>query len=350
MKLVSLSHDEISKPGSFYWEYRHKFLNISESLICLQELYMVFLGLAFCGLKGISSIILEWNKLELPPDLTPVKPNLRKLFLMSNYIKWFPNNFFSGFNLLHFIDLADNKLAVVPNLNWPGVRESLLALNLKCNYIKIIDFLFAKDKSIHPPLRYLDLHGNRIAYFNVQIIEGMNSLTHISLHDNKLTTLDEPTLLRTTLNQSHFKISLGWNPWHCDNRVAWISSLNSGQLWSFLFREKITIPPPTCFTPGKLRGMNISCLGKSWRGIISEWYRTKSVLNHRQSNMCSKDSSEQHKTTPKLNINDLVGEQRASNAESVPMPVRSLGRLTHPFLNLCYKFALWHWHKSFNQW
>ena len=236
---------------------------------------MVFLGLesvdkeAFCGLNGISSIMLECNKLELPPDLTPVKPNLRKLSLMSNFIKWFPNNYFSGFNRLHFIDLADNKLTVVPNLNWPGMRESLLALNLKYNYIKVIDFLFAKDKNIHSPLRYLVLHGNRIAYFNVQIIEGMNSIIHISLHDNKLTTLDEPTLMRATQNQSHCKLSLGWNPWHCDHRVAWISSLNIGQLWSFLFREKITIPPPTCFTPGKLLGMNITCLGKVWRGFIS---------------------------------------------------------------------------------
>ena len=152
-----LTNTKISTPnvkelmGSFYWKYRHKFPNFSESLIFLQELNVVFLGLksidkeAFCGLNGISSIMLECNKLELPPDLTPVKPNLRKLSLMSDFIKWFPNNYFRGFSRLRFIDLADNKLAFVPNLNWPGVRESLLALNLKCNYIEIIDFLFAKD-------------------------------------------------------------------------------------------------------------------------------------------------------------------------------------------------------------
>ena len=197
-------------------------------------------GSAFCGVRNISELILNYNKLTSLPQLCPLKCCLVVLGIANNHISRLSKHFFKGFKKIRDINLNKNSLHVLPDLHW--TQHSLFSLMADGNKIQSLDGLHTSG--IYLELNYVEVPGNDIRNFNISILRHMPKLCSLGLHNNKLTHIDD---FRSLYVQY---ISLGFNPWHCGVELSWMSDM------SFKIRG------PTCATPICRQGMDIMAMSK----------------------------------------------------------------------------------------
>ena len=189
---------------------------------------------AFCGLKSLRILKLDYPRLNRVPELTPVKLTLRELYLSNNQLETFPNNYFEGFVQLGRLEVAHNHLAAVPSLEW--LTSTLKILTLGYNSIISLDGISTQVP--FKKLAILDLNENEIHEFDIQILSKMPTLKSIFLGQNRMRHLDDYRPFFP-----HPEIQLYGNPFHCDTKIAWISTTVN------TFSNQ-----PTCATPWCLRG------------------------------------------------------------------------------------------------
>ena len=195
---------------------------------------------SFCGLPKLEELFLQFNSIETPPELLPVKSTLKKLFLNRNKITQFPQEYFKGFRALAVLSVAGNKLASLPDLFW--MENSLMVVNICCNAITSLSGLTRQGR--YTRLVYLDASENRIGQFCVSFLSNMPNLQEIRLHHNHIAYLED---FRLFYNGT---IQLEYNMWHCGPDLEWM------RLWA-LGSEGFK-----CDTPSCLHGRNVSSMSE----------------------------------------------------------------------------------------
>ena len=174
----------------------------------------------FCGLVQLESLDIRFNKLNKVPELAPVKLTLVKLFLSHNQISRFPGHYFQGFVKLRSLNIDHNYLTAVPILGW--LTKTLQILSLRENNITSVEGIVTQKR--FRKLHSINLDNNKIITFDVQILSSMPKLRYIYLHRNAITHMDDyrPYFL--------YELSMFENPFHCDIRMTWTTSLKSHHL------------------------------------------------------------------------------------------------------------------------
>ena len=195
----------------------------------------------FCGLEELEILDLQYNKLSKVPELTPLKLTLSELFLSYNQLSRFPDDYFQGFVKLQHLHISYNHMQAVPSLGW--LAPTLKTLHSGKNNITSIEG-FVTDKWFDK-LHKLDLSKNKINAFDVEILLTMPKLRYLYIYGNFITHLGD--------YRPYFShvILLSANPFHCDMRMAWITTVTSE-----------FIGAPTCATPWCLKGRRISNMSK----------------------------------------------------------------------------------------
>ena len=195
----------------------------------------------FCGLSQLEKLDMRFNKLNKVPELAPVKLTLVNLFLSHNHLSRFPNDYFHGFVKLRSLNIDNNHLEAVPILGW--LTKTLQILSLRENNITSVEGIVTQMR--FRKLHAINLEKNKINVFDVKILSTMPKLTYIYLHKNLITHIEN---YRVYFAHS---ISLFENPFHCDIRMAWITSLKNDHLRS-----------PICATPWCLKGRKMYKMSK----------------------------------------------------------------------------------------
>ena len=185
------------------------------------------------------------------PELTPVKLTLRQLFLSENQLVRFPKDYFEGFMQLERLEVAHNHLVALPSLGW--LTSTLRILSMDNNYITSLDGI--NTRKPFKELTSLDLSHNQIHEIDVQILSKLPNVKYIFLQKNHIRHLDD---YRPFFPQTH--IQLHENPFHCDTKMAWISTI------LYIFTNG-----PTCETPWCLKGRMMLKMSKyfNWTCMVT---------------------------------------------------------------------------------
>ena len=234
---------------------------LSDACLTFQELSFRFTELrevhseSFCGLKSLQILKLDYNKLHTMPELSPVKPTLQKLYLSENQLARFPNNYFKGFLQLRELLVNDNHLEAAPSISW--LTSTLQWLSLENNRITSIAGLYSETP--FQKLFTLYLENNEISNIDIRILSKMPKLTHLRLNGNRIRHIHD---YRTYLART--RINLSSNPFHCDSKMAWMSTVAMNK-----------VAKPTCETPWCIKG-------KVMPGM-SKYLYEKLIITHLQS-------------------------------------------------------------------
>ena len=186
--------------------------------------------------------MLDYNKLHTAPELSPVKSTLRKLYLSENQLVRFPNDYFKGFLQLQDLQVADNHLVAAPSVSW--LASTLELLSLQDNRITSVAGIYSQTP--FPKLSLLYLQENKLDKFDFRILSKMPKIRHLRLDTNHIRHISD---YRPYF--PHTDISLHVNPFHCDMKVAWMSTVVS-----------IFVRQATCATPWCLKGKVIAMMSK----------------------------------------------------------------------------------------
>ena len=196
----------------------------------------------FCGIREISTLNLENNKLTSLPGLCSLKCCLVNLYVGNNNISGLGKNFLKGFKKVQKVDLSNNNLLVLPVLRW--IQHSVSHLMADGNKIQSLDAL--QTYGIYIQLKYVSVADNDIRHFNVSLLRHMPKLEHLYVYGNKLTHFGDVRSLHIST------INLRSNPWHCGEELSWMGEEEVG-----LERGL------TCATPACLHGMAIADMSNS---------------------------------------------------------------------------------------
>ena len=195
---------------------------------------------AFCNLRQISTLNLNENYLQSPPECA-LKCCIVTLLVADNNISTLDKHFFRGYKKLETLHLNSNKLALFPNLHW--TQHSLKSLLAAENKIESMDMF--KTTGVFEILQYIDKGGNNIRMFDVKMMGHMPKLLHILLHHNKLTSIDDFRIYYKNA------ISLSGDPWHCETALSWMGEDD------IAFGYGLTCEAPAC-----LQGIAIAYVSK----------------------------------------------------------------------------------------
>ena len=184
---------------------------------------------AFYGLSLIKRLHFHGCSLVTAPRLHYVRSNLIWWDFASNPIQAIPDDYFKGCQRLRILRCKSCKLFSIPNLR--PISQTTEALTSDENNISYISNLY--DVPLRA-LQYIYLAHNSINHIEVnRLILPM--LAAINLQWNLIMSLDDVShsgwgLLNTgvlrgdssSLNQK-VVLYLEGNPWHCDNRLIWMS-------------------------------------------------------------------------------------------------------------------------------
>ena len=221
---------------------------LSNTCLPFQEMSLRFTGLrevhsgSFCGLKKLQILKLGYNKLHTAPEISPVKPTLHKLYLSENQLVRFPNDYFKGFLQLRVLDVTANLLVAAPPISW--LTSTLEVLSLESNCITSVAGIYSKKT--FQRLAGLFLENNEINEIDIRVLSKMPKLKYLRLDANRIRHIDDyrPHLARTRIN-------LALNPFHCDIKMAWMSTVGMNK-----------VSKPTCETPWCIKGKLIPGMSK----------------------------------------------------------------------------------------
>ena len=182
----------------------------------------------------------------------------------TGYSRWL----FLGCQRLRILRCESCKLSSCPNLR--PISQTTESLMLGQNNISSISSLYEVP---FRALKYIYLAHNSINHIEVnRLILPM--LAEINLQWNLIMSLDDVShsgwgLLNTgvlrgdssSLNQK-VALYLEGNPWHCDNRLIWMSIAvrqNNRENMTFTIADGLDV---TCASPPSLHGRSISSTGK----------------------------------------------------------------------------------------
>ena len=196
----------------------------------------------FCGLREMSTLNLDNNKLTSLPGLCSLKCCLMNLYVADNNISRLDKHFLKGFRKVQSVILSNNNLLELPVLYW--IQHSLSILVADVNKIQSLDAL--QTYGIYIRLKYVSVFDNDISNFNVSLLRHMPKLERLYLYGNKLTHFGDVRSLHISI------IDLKYNPWHCGEELSWMGEEELG-----LERGL------TCATPACLHGMAIADMSNS---------------------------------------------------------------------------------------
>ena len=215
--------------------------------IMLQELVLADMGLegidvgAFCGIREISKLNIEHNKLTSPPQLCTWKSCLTDLNIGYNEISRLSKHYFRGFKKLKKINLTKTNLLVLPDLHW--IQHSVSQMIANSNNIQSLGAF--QTSGIYTRLRKVYVYDNDIRHFNVSLLLHMPQLDELHLGGNKLTHIDDFRALYVR------KMHLAGNPWHCGEELSWMGEEDMA------IERRLICATPTC-----LHGMAIADMSK----------------------------------------------------------------------------------------
>ena len=196
---------------------------------------------AFCNLRNISTLNLDTNQLQSPPELCLLKRSIVALLIADNNLSNLEKYFFEGYIKLKRIHLSNNKLVQLPDLHW--IQHSITQIKASHNRIKSFD-MFETD-GLFEVLSYIHMGNNHIQTFNVDILRRMPKLRLLILNDNKLSHIDDFRIYYTEV------IRMGANPWHCGTAFSWMGEDDMA------FERGLV-----CETPACLQGIDIADMSK----------------------------------------------------------------------------------------
>ena len=199
---------------------------------------------AFCNLHQMSTLNLNENELQVPPELCLLKCCLETLLLSRNNISNLSKNFFEGFKTLKCLHLSDNKLTMLPDLHW--IKHSLRDIRAPDNKLKSLDEL--KTTRTFEMLAYIDMSRNYIRIFDVATLRFMPKLRVIILLDNKLSHIDDFRIYYTKA------IYLVGNPWHCGMAMSWMGEDD------MKFEDRLACETPACLQGIAIADMSKQCI------------------------------------------------------------------------------------------
>ena len=228
---VRLYNGEVSNRDA--GDLRHHRAHCNVTITSFQEITIQHTQLkeveprAFYGLKKLQKLLLQRNKLTRVPELAPVKPTLITLNLSDNRLGKFSVDYFEGFVRLKSLYVACNQLIDAPSVGW--LAPTLECSNLRENRITSLEGLTSQTP--FPALRRVNLNENNIDELNVGILGKMPKLRYIKIAGNYITQIDDylPFFPHTP--------NLHWNPFHCDESIAWIST--KATEWTYSISQEI---------------------------------------------------------------------------------------------------------------
>ncbi|KJH45863.1 leucine Rich repeat-containing domain protein [Dictyocaulus viviparus] len=184
VKSLDLSHNTIA------YMKRGMFKNLAKNLrqLNLEENIFHALPEALSDLQNLTHLNLNGNKItRLNDALEKTKPELLKLTLAYNRLKFFPPELLIGMTRLKHLDLSKNNIIglnrSILGTDYDG-GTSLKHINLAGNQIRFIGDtnIFLQMTS----LTYLDLSYNQIEAIEPKSIGNLLKLEHLYLQNNKL--------------------------------------------------------------------------------------------------------------------------------------------------------------------
>ena len=173
-----------------------------------------------------------------------------------NNLTYIPRLYFYGCSKLRFLILNSNKLSAMPNLEF--IADSIQIIRLSAN--RLVDVTALYDNQ-YPCLRVLVLNNNNLTKFCLPSRVLTPLLDAITLHENKIMTIQLPK------DFQHTDLQLRGNPWHCDQSMSWVRECVLARLHLTCPRG-VMLDVFTCNSPANLKGMSPMDVGKVF-GIIT---------------------------------------------------------------------------------
>ncbi|XP_037606000.1 leucine-rich alpha-2-glycoprotein-like [Sebastes umbrosus] len=226
----------------------------------------------------LNTLDLTGNQLvRLPPNIFS-NVSLRSLVLKNNLIEKADAEWFPGNSSVTWLDLANNRLTVVPVAllqRLPNLED----LDLSDNNLQELqpDAL----KNLHH-LERLNLAGNKLSSLKPTTFTHTLKLSHLYLQENQLQELPA-TLLQGLLNlevlmlnqnqlqhspsgllddkNSSFRVILIGNPWMCDERMEYLWKWLTVHPQNVIFLEEVTCAGPEALKHRQVVSLTDSELG-----------------------------------------------------------------------------------------
>ena len=195
---------------------------------------------AFCNLRQISTLNLNDNYLQYPPELRALKCCVVTLLVADNNISTLDKNFFRGYKKLETLNLNNDKLVQFPDLHW--IQHSLKHISASHNKIQSLDMF--NTSGMFEMLVYIDMGRNNIHIFDVTMLRHMPNLHKLYLHNNKLTHIDD---FRIYYKKA---INLVGNPWHCGTALSWMGEDDMA------FEDRLVCETPDCLQGNPIADMS----------------------------------------------------------------------------------------------
>ena len=195
---------------------------------------------AFCNLRQISTLNLNENYLQYPPELCALKCCVVTLLVADNNISTLDKNFFRGYKKLETLNLNNDKLVQFPDLHW--IQHSLKHISASHNKIQSLDMF--NTSGMFEMLVYIDMGRNNIHIFDVTMLRHMPNLHKLYLHNNKLTHIDD---FRIYYKKA---INLVGNPWHCGTALSWMGEDDMA------FEDRLVCETPDCLQGNPIADMS----------------------------------------------------------------------------------------------
>ncbi|KAL7636135.1 UNVERIFIED_CONTAM: hypothetical protein RMT77_012892 [Armadillidium vulgare] len=316
LNVLDLSHNNIeSTPSAVFRHTKYlKVLNLSNNR--MPELVPKM----FFGLSQLETLDLSCNPLgDLPYDRFTDIQNLKEFKCGNCGLLDINQKLFKELQHLKFLDLCNNRLTVVPPINF---IYSLSTLKLNGNHISLIK----REEFKSPSLHELHISHNRISSIEENAFEN-SSLKYLDLSYNRLNVLESQIIDPILLVLKY--LSLSGNSLHMDQlkeilpKARQLRHLNIGDL------GLTRLPPDILRRSRNLRILNIS------------------------SNYLSKFPHELLYSTPNLQMLDLSANSFRGLSQHVVTAFSSMSSLTEIHLERnpwicqeCYVSYLISWLKS----
>ena len=201
------------------------------------------------------------------PDISWTSHSLVVLRLKKNMITSIPQDYFRDCKKLTNLDLGMNLLMGTQYIH--HVRDSLVFLNVRHNGVKFCGPLC--DES-YPRLAHVDFADNNLQEFRMKSVERWPKLKFLNLNQNHLTTLSDLTLIENSGEE--IPLSIGQNPFVCDNRLAWIVTKKMEECVQGIFHKycfmkygvfklNLVDSVPKCHKPEYLQNETVWDLGET---------------------------------------------------------------------------------------
>ena len=205
---------------------------------------------AFAGLPNLTTLHINHCEWKNPPQLNPLKWNLRYLSLNNNNITGFPQDYWHVFMSLERFTVRRNSLACIPLFN--ALASHLHGLDVSFNRITDLNGRWRENDTVYESLAFLGLTGNNITSVDAEIMKVLPNMALLDLSKNSITHFEDPT--QYLVGRSwQYTVDLGENPLDCGSHLAWVVST----------RE--VVGNATCSTPVCVSGIALHEMSKYTR-------------------------------------------------------------------------------------